>query len=131
MLLYRESTPSEAAFSGTRSVPGEEGWVKGSTVVGRLPGTPMIRVSQDEVCVAHTTSTPGDVVSVSFYPSPHTRAERGFGRGQGGINSPGRVEKVPKIPYNPLIPHHPMSSQCTQDFENKESLAAKEISKAD
>jgi hypothetical protein len=48
MLLDRESTPSEAASSGP-FCSGEEGWAKGSTLVGGLPGAPMILESQNEV----------------------------------------------------------------------------------
>jgi len=132
-LLTWESTPSEAAFSGARTVPGEEGWAKGSTVVGRLPGAPMIWVSQHQVCARTTTSTPGTVASV-FLTSPRSiRAASGFGKGQGGI-SPGKsVESYPKIPYLPLLPSHiSLSSQCTQVFENKQaSLAANESCKED
>ena len=55
MLLDRESTPSEAASSGP-FCSGEEGWAKGSTLVGGLPGAPMILESQNEVEVGITST---------------------------------------------------------------------------
>ena len=135
MLLHRESTPSGAASSGARSVPGgrsvpaEEGWAKGSTG-WRLLGAPMIWVSQSEVCVLYTASAPGNMAPVSILPSPH-RAERGFGRGRGGINSPGREEKYPKIPYPLFSSSESFSSQCTQERERDTGLAATIVEESD
>ena len=84
--------------------------MKGSTMVGWLPRTPMIWVSQEEASAQGTTSTPGDMTAVVSAASPHKRAERGFGRGRGIIRrSCGEDLKLP----SPLLPHP--ESQCTRD----------------
>ena len=127
MMLCREFTLSEAAFSGARTVPGEEGWAKGSTVVGRLPQAPMIWVSQEGVGV-FTTSTPGNLASVSIFPSPRTeRAESGFWRGQGG-KTPGKcVEKYPQIAYIPFPSSEiDVSQKCTQVEKRLTAIVEKE-----
>jgi len=126
MLLHRESTPWEAASSGARTVPGEGGWAKGSTLVAGLPGAPMICVSQPEVCGQTATSTPGNMAPVST--SPHTWAERGFGRGPGGVNSLGfRVEKRKYHIISSLLSppaESPSLSQCTQERDRESCLPA-------
>jgi len=126
MLLHRESTPWEAASSGARTVPGEGGWAKGSTLVAGLPGAPMICVSQPEVCGQTATSTPGNMAPVGT--SPHTWAERGFGRGPGGVNSLGfRVEKRKYHIISSLLSpsaESPSLSQCTQDRDRESCLPA-------
>lgn len=117
MLPHGELTLREAASSGARSVPGEGGWAKGSTLVGGLPGAPMICVSKIGVCANTATLTPGSMTSRKELL--HTKgAERGFRKGVGPKFERRRCGEVPGIlesPTNFFSLLRSLSSMCTQD----------------
>jgi len=124
MFACGESTPWEAALSGARSVPGEGGWVKGSILVGGLPNTPMILVSQVGVFAKTITSTPGNMASLVSNSSPPIRAERVWARPP-AQNLGGSVERNLVIPYH-LKPFSLFVHKSTQGREEKSLAATRE-----
>jgi hypothetical protein len=117
VLPHGELTSWEAASSGARSVPGEEGWAKGSTLVAGLPGAPMICVSTKGVCAETATLTPGSMTSRKELL--HTKgAERGFRKGVGpkfGRQECGEVPGILESPTNFFSLPRSLSYTCTQD----------------
>ena len=60
-----------------------------------------------------------------------TELKEGSDEAGGGINSPGREEKYPKIPYPLFASSESFSSQCTQERERDTGLAATIVEESD